>query len=365
MPESSTNGESSACDVSGGSRELLLVAKKAAVVCVVAGLTVLLFLGIAYAIDVVLIVFAGLLFAIFLCSLSGLLSRYTPLGKKSALGVVVLALFLIVGGASWWLLPTLVAQAGQLRESLPQSLAKLEDNLSQYVWGQWILKRMPETNELLPKPQALLSRTTGVVSTAFGTLGVPLAAFFVGLMLAIQPQLYLAGFLRLVAPAARPRGREVLNRVGVALQWWLIAKIIAMILVGILTWIGLWLLGVDLAATLAVIAAILTFIPNFGPIIAAVPAVMLGLMQSPSTAGWVVVLFVAIQLLESYGITPLIQYRALAMPPALVITAQLILGAWVGLLGLTLATPLTAAAIVIVRMLYVEDVLGDAGTQES
>ncbi len=132
-----------------------------------------------------------------------------------------------------------------------------------------------------------------------------------------------------------------------------------MTVVGILTWAGLMILGIPLAFTLAVIAGLLSFVPNIGPILSALPAVLVGLSVSPIMAVYVIGVYVLVQTVESYLITPFIQQRAVAMPPALLLIVQLIMGVWVGVIGIFLATPLTVALMVAVRMLYIEDVLGD------
>ena len=133
-----------------------------------------------------------------------------------------------------------------------------------------------------------------------------------------------------------------------------------MIIIGVLTAVGLWLLGVPLALTLGLLAALLTFIPNIGPILAVVPAALLALLQSPTRALYVVLLYLGIQTVESYLLTPLMQKRTVSLPPALTIFAQVLMGILVGRIGLVLATPLTAALFVLVKMLYVEDILGDS-----
>jgi predicted PurR-regulated permease PerM len=134
-----------------------------------------------------------------------------------------------------------------------------------------------------------------------------------------------------------------------------------MLVIALLTTAGLWLLSVPLAPILALIAGLLNFIPNFGPIVALVPALLLGLTKGFDTALWVIGLYTGIQLVESYVLTPYIQQRAISMPPALLITTQVILGVMLGFLGLLLATPLTAAAMVLVRRLYIEDFLEQSG----
>jgi predicted PurR-regulated permease PerM len=127
-----------------------------------------------------------------------------------------------------------------------------------------------------------------------------------------------------------------------------------MTVVGVLVALGLSLLGVPLAMTFGLIAALLDFVPNFGPIIAAMPAVLLGLLQSPQQALYVALLYWAIQILEGYIVTPWFQKRAIHMPPALIVTAQLVFGALLGTVGLVFATPLTAIAILLINELYVE-----------
>jgi predicted PurR-regulated permease PerM len=129
--------------------------------------------------------------------------------------------------------------------------------------------------------------------------------------------------------------------------------------IGILTTIGLWILGIPLAPTLGLLTGILAFIPNFGPILSAIPPMLLGLMISPMDAVYVILLYIIVQAIESNIVTPQVQKRTVSMPPVLGMVGQLLFGVFFGFLGLLLATPLVASIIVMVRMLYVEDVLGD------
>jgi predicted PurR-regulated permease PerM len=129
--------------------------------------------------------------------------------------------------------------------------------------------------------------------------------------------------------------------------------------IGVLTWLGLVLLGIPLAPTLALLAALLTFIPNFGPAIAMVPPTLIALMEGPERAASVVALYFAVQTVESYVLTPLLQKKTTSLPPALTLVAQVVMASLAGGLGVVVATPLTAVALVTVRHLYVEDALGD------
>ena len=126
---------------------------------------------------------------------------------------------------------------------------------------------------------------------------------------------------------------------------------------GILTGLGLWLLGIPLALTLALLAAVLTFVPYVGAFLSAIPALLLGIVQGPVTALYVGLLYIAVQFVEGYLITPLVQQETVSLPPALTIGSLVLFGALFGPMGIMLGTPLAAVGIVLVRMAYVEDVL--------
>lgn len=339
------------------------LAKRAAVVGGVVLLLLVLVAGAGYAFDVLMLAFAGLLFAILLRTITEFVNQRTRMGDKPSLAVAVLLVVGGVGGIGWYLVPRVAEQTDELRRTLPKSLDRLTAELNRYESGRWVLEQAPEPNDLMPRRRDLLTRITGVFSTALSAAGAVFVVFFTGLYLAAQPRMYSDGITRLVPPDKRGRARDVMERIGAALRWWLMGKLVAMVFVGVLVWLVLLLLGLPFALTLAVIAALFTFIPNFGPIISAVPAVLIGLLDSPMTAVWVVVLFTAIQTVESYILTPVIQQRTVALPAALTITTQLMLGAFVGGIGLALATPLTLVVLVLVRTLYVHDLLGDKGDE--
>lgn len=316
-----------------------------------------LFLG--YAADVLLLVFAGILLAVFLRGLSGWVSRHTPLSGGLALALVVLVLAGLLAGGLWLGGSRVAREAGVLQDQLPGAVQRLEAQVQESSWGREVLDRLPSSDALMPKWRSLLSQVTGAVSSTLGVLGSGLILLFLGLFLAAQPQLYLDGVIRLVPPTRRPRAREVLVAVGHTLRSWLLGKVLAMALIGVLTGLGLWLLHIPLALTLGVLAALLTFIPNLGPVLSAVPAVLLALVQSPTRALYVALLYLGVQAAESYLIAPLVQHRTVSIPPGLLLTAQVLAGAFLGIMGLVLATPLAAALLVLVQMLYLQDVLGD------
>ena len=134
---------------------------------------------------------------------------------------------------------------------------------------------------------------------------------------AFDPTQYVRGALRLVPPGYRVRAGEVLGAIGYTLKWWLIGQGVTMLVIATATWLGLLVLGVPLALVLGVIAGLFNFIPNFGPLFSMVPATLLALTVSPGTALGVIILFIVLQNLEGNLLTPLIQRKAVDLPPAL------------------------------------------------
>jgi predicted PurR-regulated permease PerM len=132
-----------------------------------------------------------------------------------------------------------------------------------------------------------------------------------------------------------------------------------MLITGGLTTVALLLLGLPLALVLGVLTFVLAFIPYIGPILAFVPIVLVAFMEGPQTLLWVGLIYVAVMAIESYVVTPLVQQKVIALPPALLLFSQLLMGALAGVLGLALAPPLAVCVIIAVQVLYVRGKLHD------
>ncbi|MBA3817397.1 MAG: AI-2E family transporter [Deltaproteobacteria bacterium] len=311
-------------------------------------------------VHVLLLVFAGLLVATFLDATTAWLAKRLKLPRKLALALVCV---LLAGATvSFWIavLPSLSRQVEELGKALPLAVDRLATTLGREGWGSDLVSQIKKADEMVSSQAALRSATTAA-GLILGGLGSVALVLFIGLFVAVEPGQYRRGFLRLVPVARRERFGDVIDHTVTSLQRWLLATTFAMIVVGVLSFIGLSVLGVPLAFSLAVLAALMTFIPNVGPVIAAVPAVLLGLLASGTTALLVAGLYLVVQILETYLITPLIQRKLLSLPPALILIAQAIMAVFGGLVGVIVATPLTLVAIVVIQKLYVEDRLERSG----
>lgn len=325
----------------------------------VMALVVLCVLLLLYAVEIFLVTFAGILLAILFRSLSGWMHDKTGASEHWALTIALLGPFLLIGALAWLIAPEVSKQASELSDRLPKAAAQLQQQLQQYDWANRLLAKQDQLQEALPSGSKAVNLAGKFFSSTLGALGNLIIALAIGIFLAVNPKLYLGGLIRLVPLQRRPRTAAVLEATRSTLASWLAAKLIEMLVIGVFTTIGLWLIGIDLALVLGIIAAVLSFIPNFGPIIALIPAVLIALIGGVDQVLYVVGLYVAIQTVESYILTPLLQQRMVDLPPALTIGTQVLIGFLTGALGVILATPLTAAAVVMIKMWYVEDLLGD------
>ncbi len=313
--------------------------------------------------DVLLLVFAGILVGVFLRGLSDGVSALTGLSGGVSLGLVLatLAALLVVGGAL--LGNEMASQLDQLGPSLHLAWEKMLNGVYRYEWGQ-ILFSERNLSAMFPEDGTWLTRLGGAFSMTIGAIAGLLIAVFIGLYGAAAPAVYRHGLLLLVPAHARSRAREVLDTVTMTMRWWLIGTFARMAVVGLSVTVGLWLLDIQLALALGLIAFVLDFVPYIGPILAALPALLVAIATGPADAFYVLLLYLAVQMAENYVVTPLIDQYSVHLPPALTISAQVLLGALLGALGVVFATPLTAIALVLVRMLYVEeDLESSAGTQ--
>lgn len=308
---------------------------------------------------VLLTVFAGVLLAVFLDGIAMAIQGLTKMRRGGALALAIVIFFGFFVLASWLVGPPVASQIAKLSEHLPSAVERLQGYLSEWGPGKHLMEWMPETSEFVPMGTDVLRGVGGFFWTTVGAVVNVLLILFLGIYMAAAPGLYIDNAVRLFPIPRRRRIREVFTALGVALRWWLVGRFASMVVVGVLTALGLWIAGVPEPLALALIAAFMAFVPFLGPVLGAIPAILVALVDSPVKTLYVVLVFTIVQLLENYFITPLIQQRAVSMAPALLITVQIVMAILFGAMGVLLATPLAVVCIVVVQMLYIDDVLGD------
>ena len=300
-------------------------------------------------VSVILMILAGTLIALFFHGFAGLIERKSRLSRTWSMAfsvaLTLLSLFLI-----FWLMGSKIqSQTQELSAKFPGMVEQAKGHLNQSAIGQKILDQTSGQNS-----KKLTSSIKNLFSSTFGVLGDLYVILFLGLFFTADPKVYKDGIVALVPKPYKKEGVQILNELGHNLTSWLKGKLFSMAVVAILTGVGLWVLGIPLVLTLALVAGILNFIPNFGPIIAMVPAVLIGLSLGMDKAVTVAGLYIFIQMLESNLITPMIQKKLVSIPPAMIIVGQLVVGSLTGYLGIILATPVVLIIMVLTTELYVK-----------
>ena len=306
-------------------------------------------------VQVLLLLFAGILIGVSLNGLTNTLSGAVGQSYGRTFSCLVVLGFLLILGLGWLLGHQMASQIDELTLQLRNAANLAIQKLDAYPTLQSHLADF-DVPSLAGRAVGMLPSGLSVILwgiTCIAVIGV------VGLYTAYEPQLYKEGFSKLIPPARRAQGGKVLHGVGRVLQLWMIGRLLSMTIVGVSTAIFLWLIGVPLAMSLGVLAAVLTFIPNVGPILATIPQLLLALQLGTNILITVLLFNLLMQFVESYLITPLIQQRQVSLPPALTVFAQLLLGVLFGILGIVLAAPITASILYLVQTLYIANYLGD------
>lgn len=218
---------------------------------------------------------------------------------------------------------------------------------------------LPSGGTLTTAANRFAEIASGLFRTTFGLFVNSALIFFVGIFLAMAPASYRDGIVLLFPKPKRPRVREIMNDMGDTLWSWLIGRFGSMAVTGIGATVVLLACGVPMAVLLGLVTAALTFIPNIGGLVSLLLAVLFALPQGATIVAVVVGGYLVLQLVESYLVTPLIQQRQTSLPPALLISFQALMGVVFGFLGAAVASPALAAGKVLVQEAYVRDILQD------
>ena len=322
-----------------------------------------------------LLLFAGLVLAMALCTLVGSLRERRPMPRAMALGVCLVGLLGILGITTAVVVPPFVDEFSLLLTKLPQAASTLIalavgglDHISDAVYG---IDAVPDLSQvisgdfsLIPDGATLASGVgTGFISLlgiagnlGSGTLQL-LFVVAVALMISVQPESYRSVGLQLVPSFYRRRARLILNQIGEALSSWMVGVLISSLAVALLCGIALSLLGVKLVLANALIAGLLNVIPNVGPTLSTIFPMAVALLDAPWKAAAVLGAYVVIQNIESYLITPSVMHHQVKLLPGLTLAAQLLFTVIFGPLGLLLALPMAVVLQVLIREIVIHDLL--------
>lgn len=304
--------------------------------------------------DLLLMAFGAVLFALLLHVASEPFQRFTPLPRWAAL---LLAALLLAGvlGATVWLFGTRIAtEFSGVLDHVRAGLDQVRATLGRSEFGRFMLQQAQGAHVSL----------TSVLETAMSVLVNALKALIVivisGGYLAADPESYRDGAVRLFPQRRQRWARETLDAIGQSLRFWLLGQLIEMGVIGVLSGCAAFMIGLPSPIALGLIAGVAEFTPYLGPLVAAVPALLVALTRGPSETLWTLAAYLLIHQIEGNLVMPLIQRRMIRTPPAVMLLGIAAMGALAGLIGYIFAAPAVVTACVLVQKAYMRDVLHEA-----
>jgi len=264
--------------------------------------------------------------------------------------ISVLGTILVFAGLFYVMGATVASQTSELTDSFPELLEKGEDFLENTETGKEIVVQFDK----LKKSDGLKEFASGFFQSTFGGIGDLYIILLIGIYFTANPSIYKNGLLYLIPPKNRTKAEEVIQMISSDLTKWLFGKFVAMSIVFVFTAIALAIVGLPMWLALAFISGMLVFIPNFGPIISAVPTLLVALSEGGNMVWIVGLLYLVIQLTEGSVITPKLQNKLVKVPPAAIILGQIFAGTLIGVWGLVFATPIVLILKILIEELYIQ-----------
>jgi predicted PurR-regulated permease PerM len=275
--------------------------------------------------------------------------RKRRLPRWAAILVLYIGVLLAIAGMLSILLPPLVEQAVALWTNLPDLAARGQATLRR--WGLWSGKwSWADLAKSLPNPELAISGIFSALQSILGVVGAVVTVFVLPYYILIEADDLHATFLRLFPEERRPQVARITRAVTEKVGAWLGGQLLLALVIGSTAALGLKLMGVPYYWVLALLAAIGEMIPVVGPILTAIPAILVGFTVSTQTGLVVAAYFALQQFIENNFLVPRIMERQVGVSAISVVVALLIGTELLGLVGALLAVP-TAA---IVQVLFQE-----------
>ena len=307
---------------------------------------------------VFLLLMASSLIALFFNAVSNKVKKWTGLGNGVSLAVTIVLIIVLLGLFFWMVGAEAQVQFKEMQEAVPVMI----DNAQSYLNKSEIGRKVSDYVSDIENQKKVLPFLQSFFTSSFGVFGDLYIVIFLSIFLSVAPFDYVNGIVNLVPRRGKVKAKQLLENLGTNLQKWMKGAIVSGFVIATFIAIALLILGIDMWLILAIFAGLLNVIPNFGPIIAMIPGVLVALLTSPTLALLVAGSYILSQTIEGNLITPNIQKKLLNIPPALLISFQVLMGTLLGGWGIVLAVPILVIVITVVKKLYLDENMGGEET---
>lgn len=317
--------------------------------------------------ELLLLLFTAVVLA---TAINQLVQQFQKLRIKRSLAVLLSIIAFLALAIIFLLLivPPFIEQFQDLVELLPSGLIRIQEWIN--LLEERLLGRYPDLPDINISIEQIIQQIQPLANqlfrNSFNFFFLPVNALLqlllvlvLTLMFLVNPQPYRQGLVKLFPSFYRKRVNEILKLCESGLKSWTVGTLIEMVFIAALSGIGLWILQVPLALAHAILAGLLNIIPNIGPTLSVVLPMAIALIDAPWKAGAVLILYLAIQNIESYWLTPTVMAHQVSLLPAITLTAQIFFASFFGFLGLLLALPLTVVTKVWLEEVLIKDIMDE------
>jgi len=318
--------------------------------------------------DLLLLLFLGILIAVYLSAVTDVLAARTGLPRGAAFAVAVVLSVGALVGIGFLLVPPVVEQTRQLVTVLPEIVGKWEAGLERF------LATIPGMDDVLvpgehrifgvalEEAQRILGALVPRLFDTFHLVINLVAVLVMAIYFALRPDLYRDLAIAVTPPRHRDAAYEVIAALSETLRAWTVAQLLAMTTLAALTAFGLWLLDVPYWLAFGIFTGLVAVVPFFGTLVSTlVPALFVLPTDGGGTKALLVILLgTIIHVAENQLVVPLLMHRRVDLPPVLTIMSVLICGKLLGPFGLLVAVPTLAVVMVLVRRVLIARIYQDA-----
>lgn len=306
-----------------------------------------------YLFGVVLMVFGAIILAMLVRLGAHPFMRWLSAPEPLALIISGLLILVIIGGAGYLFGTRIAGEFQDVMQRVASGSANIKDTLAASPYGSFLLSHMSDSNF------SMTGVLSGFLKISTSFLEAVVIMLISGAYLAAQPKHYRDGLIWLFPPRAHGRAAEIIDGIGEALRLWLLGQLMEMVLIGALSMFAVWMIGIPSPLALGLIAGVGEFIPYLGPLLAAIPAVLVAITVSPQATLWTALAYLIIHQIEGNLVAPLIQRRMVLIPPAVMLLGIVSITYLFGTVAIVFAAPIVVVIFAAVSLLYVRDTLGE------
>ena len=286
----------------------------------------------------ILVIFGGMVFGAMIDGGARQLGRVLPIGRAWRVGIVLLLTALLL----LWTVQFAGSQIAAQAAELPATIEAQAVRVLHWLDLRGLRIDANSVQELVRQALGGIAQLTSAVGGLIGALTTLFLIIVLGIYFAAEPRLYQRGLDWMLPVDQRTYFQVTAHLMGKSLRRLLAGRLLGMGIEGVATWILLEIYGVPMAALLGLLTGLLAFLPNIGAPISGALMVLVGFSGGVDMGIYCIIVYIVVQVVDGNIIVPMVAKKTVDLAPALVLGAQLIMGAMFGILGLALADPLVA-----------------------